>query len=126
MAQEDLIPTNRRTKEEAKELGRKGGIASGKARRLKKETQAVAKAILNELVKTTDGNEVSVRYAMLRSAAQKALKGDIKSIDLLVRLADEMPKPQAELTIKSDKYDTMTDEELIKENKRITSIIENL
>lgn len=126
MAQEDLIPTNRRTKEEAKELGRKGGIASGKARRLKKETQAVAKAILNELVKTTDGNEVSVRYAMLRSAAQKALKGDIKSIDLLVRLADEMPKPQAELTIKSDKYDTMTDEELIEENKRITSIIENL
>lgn len=126
MAKEDLIPTNRRTKEEAKELGRKGGIASGKARRLKKETQAVAKAILNELVKTTDGNEVSVRYAMLRSAAQKALKGDIKSIDLLVRLADEMPKPQAELTIKSDKYDTMTDEELIEENKRITNIIENL
>ena len=126
MAKEDLIPTNRRTKEEAKELGRKGGIASGKARRQKRETQAVAKAILNELVKTTDGGEVSVRYAMLRSAAQKALKGDIKSIDLLVRLADEMPKPQAELTIKSDKYDTMTDEELIEENKRITSIIENL
>lgn len=126
MAKEDLIPTNRRTKDEAKELGRKGGIASGKARRLKKETQAVAKAILNELVKTTDGNEVSVRYAMLRSAAQKALKGDIKSIDLLVRLADEMPKPQAELTIKSDKYDNMTDEELIEENKRITNIIDNL
>lgn len=126
MAQEDLIPTNRRTKEEAKELGRKGGIASGKARRLKKETQAVAKAILNEIVKTTDGNEVSVRYAMLRSAAQKALKGDIKSIDLLVKLADEMPKTQAELTIKSDKYDSMTDEELIEENKRITNIIENL
>lgn len=126
MAKEDLIPTNRRTKDEAKELGRKGGIASGKARRLKKETQAVAKAILNELVKTTDGNEVSVRYAMLRSAAQKALKGDIKSIDLLVRLADEMPKPQTELTIKSDKYDNMTDEELIEENKRITNIIDNL
>lgn len=33
MAQKDLIPVTQRTKEEAKEISRKGGIASGKARR---------------------------------------------------------------------------------------------
>lgn len=35
MAQKDLIPVTQRTKEEAKEISRKGGIASGKARRNK-------------------------------------------------------------------------------------------
>lgn len=36
---ENLIPHDKRTKEEARENGRKGGIASGKARRRKKEFQ---------------------------------------------------------------------------------------
>lgn len=35
MAQEDLIPLTKRTKEEAKEISRRGGINSGKARRNK-------------------------------------------------------------------------------------------
>ena len=35
MAQKDLIPVTQRTKEEAKEISRKGGINSGKARRNK-------------------------------------------------------------------------------------------
>ena len=35
MAKEDLIPVTKRTKEEAKEISRRGGIASGKARRNK-------------------------------------------------------------------------------------------
>jgi hypothetical protein len=36
MSAEDLIPMNQRSLDEAKELGRQGGIASGKARREKK------------------------------------------------------------------------------------------
>ena len=35
MAKEDLIPMNRRSKEEVKEIARKGGINSGKTRRNK-------------------------------------------------------------------------------------------
>jgi hypothetical protein len=34
--QENLIPTNKRSKAEVREIGRKGGVASGKARREKK------------------------------------------------------------------------------------------
>lgn len=36
MAQKDLIPINKRTKSEQKELATRGGIASGEARRKKK------------------------------------------------------------------------------------------
>lgn len=37
MSQEDLIPFNKRTEAEQKEITRKGGIASGKARRAKRD-----------------------------------------------------------------------------------------
>lgn len=37
MSQEDLIPFNKRTEAEQKEITRKGGIASGKARREKRD-----------------------------------------------------------------------------------------
>ncbi len=39
--QDNLIPTSQRSKDEARELGRKGGIASGKARK--------EKALLSEM-----------------------------------------------------------------------------
>lgn len=47
--EENLIPMNQRTKEEARELGRKGGIASGKARNEKKAlSEAWAKWLITE------------------------------------------------------------------------------
>lgn len=46
MAKEDLIPQNRRTKEEQKEIARKGGIASGKARLKNKHGKELVRAIL--------------------------------------------------------------------------------
>lgn len=42
----NLIPTNRRSKEEAKELGRKGGINSGKTRRARKTLREELLALL--------------------------------------------------------------------------------
>jgi hypothetical protein len=39
----NLIPNTERTPEELREMGRKGGIASGKARRKKRDLQKAAK-----------------------------------------------------------------------------------
>ncbi len=39
----NLIPNNERSPEELREMGRKGGIASGKARRKKRDLQREAK-----------------------------------------------------------------------------------
>ena len=44
----NLIPQNKRTKEEQREIARKGGIASGKARREKKTIQKILNDYLNE------------------------------------------------------------------------------
>lgn len=57
MAKEDLIPLNKRTKDEQKEITSKGGVASGKARReratLKKATEWLMTVDLSE-IKTKD------------------------------------------------------------------------
>ena len=46
MAEKDLIPVTQRTKEEAKQISRNGGIASGKSRRAKKTLQETIKLAL--------------------------------------------------------------------------------
>ena len=46
MNEQNLIPTSKRTKSEARELGRKGGIASGKARLRKKHGEELVRALL--------------------------------------------------------------------------------
>ncbi|HER9031035.1 TPA: hypothetical protein VM885_001928, partial [Streptococcus pyogenes] len=45
--EENLIPGNKRSKSELREITRKGGIASGKARRRKKELKTIIEQALN-------------------------------------------------------------------------------
>lgn len=95
MAMEDLKPV--RTTEEARERGRKGGIASGKARREKKmmrETLEILMSMPLKSGKQTDvesiknmaslkGKNISVQEAILIAQIQKALKGDAKAAEFV-------------------------------------------
>ena len=47
---ENLIPFSDRSKEEARESGRKGGIASGEARRAKRDMRELMKMMLEESI----------------------------------------------------------------------------
>ena len=65
----NLIPQNKRTKEERRKIARMGGIASGKARREKQKTQQILADIVS--IKNKD-------LAMFQKLAQKlGLDGDI-------------------------------------------------
>ena len=65
----NLIPQNKRTKEEQREIARMGGIASGKARREKQKTQQILADIVS--IKNKD-------LAMFQKLATKlGLDGDI-------------------------------------------------
>lgn len=44
----NLIPNTERSPEELREMGRKGGIASGKSRRRKRDLQKLAKMLLDK------------------------------------------------------------------------------
>ena len=47
----NLIPNSQRTRQELQEMGRKGGIASGKARRKNREHKKMAGWILRDMNK---------------------------------------------------------------------------
>ena len=82
-----LIPTNRRSKQEASELGRKGGIKSGKVRREKKlMSQIYAEFLIKEhdvigkdgLIKKLSGQ------ALVNGVMSKVLsRGDGSSVSML-------------------------------------------
>ena len=103
MAKEDLIPV--RTEREAKEKGRRGGIASGKARREKKAMRETIEALLSmpmksgkaadvEAVKNfaeLKGKNITVQEAMTIAMLQKAMKGNVKAAEWIRDTAGQKP-----------------------------------
>ena len=90
--EQNLIPV--KSESQARELGHKGGIASGKARREKKDLQYFARIVLDELVKDKkSGVEMPTRYAMVKRLLQKVIKdGDVNAFKAIAQVANEMPK----------------------------------
>ena len=94
MAQEDLIPFSERSVDEAKELGRKGGIASGEARRRKKAMREWAELIgsLPTPVVCPDGTpleEADLDADVVMQQYRKAHKGDTKAAQFIANLKGE-------------------------------------
>lgn len=91
---ENLIPVTERTKEEAKEISRKGGIASGKARREKADLKKKVNQILEMDVFSPQlkemleekGLSATNQTAIVTVLLQKALKGDMRAIELLAKM----------------------------------------
>ena len=125
MAGEDNLITP--TADEARERGRKGGIASGEARRRKKTMRETLEAVLTMQVgkgKSADieaikdfaglkGKNITVQEAMIIAQAQKALKGDLAALQFIRDTIGQKPTDNmnlvAEMTplvIKDDVSDT--------------------
>lgn len=100
---DNLIPTNKRTKAEARELGRRGGIASGKARAEKKLLSQMYGSMLadtydvniNGVSRKIDGQD------FFKAIAKEILqKRDSSSVSMLkeIREATEGDKVAIEIT----------------------------
>lgn len=98
MSREDLVPyqfTSEQSRSEAAENGRKGGVASGAARRRKKSLKDAADLFLSmEPTDTKVWNALSIagidpedidnQMALVVSQSQKAIAGDTKAAKLIV------------------------------------------
>lgn len=93
---ENIYP---RSSEEARENGKKGGIASGEARRQKKTMREWLEIAMQAAIKNYDGKPIMSpddpnreltrkECAMLKLAA-KAANGDLKAIELSAKLSGE-------------------------------------
>lgn len=93
MNEQNLKPTSKRSKSEARELGRKGGIASGKARRKAKGMREWVKIFgeTGQTVTLPDGSqtETSMLGAVVLGQIRAAQKGNTKAASLLADLLGE-------------------------------------
>ncbi len=97
--EENLIPLNRRSKSEQREIQRKGGIANGEARREKK---LLRDALIEALALTYQGkNGVSMTgtEAMAAKAVDGALRGDWKAWELVRDTTGQKPTDKSETSI---------------------------
>ncbi|MBP3920790.1 MAG: hypothetical protein J6D28_04420 [Bacilli bacterium] len=91
MNEENLIPMNERSESEVRELGRKGGIKSGEARREKK--------IFKEAIEKQLGQSID---SMIKSMITQAKKGNVQAITFLRDTIGEKPTDKIEANLTSD------------------------
>lgn len=98
--EENLIPMDQRSESEAREMGRKGGIASGAARRRKRALKEAADIYLalpvsdkrkwNRLArKGIDPEEIDNQMAMIVGLTEAATEGDSRAGRLIVDILGE-------------------------------------
>lgn len=101
MNESNLIPFNELTEEKQREIARKGGIASGKARKERKTLKEELLLLLSE-----GGTQKKVSLAVL----QKALDGDIQAFNTIRDTIGEKPVDKVEQEVVSSIKVELTDE----------------
>lgn len=81
--EKNLIPANKRTKKEQREIARMGGIASGEARRNKKDLRMALEMLLEKELTDKNGNHISGTEAITAKLFEQALKGNVKAFETI-------------------------------------------
>lgn len=114
MSKEDLKPV--RTTEEARELGRSGGIASGEARRKKRAMKETLNILLDMATKDgelfdieeaqnlmqLEGKPITVEQAILVAQIIKATKGDTRAAEYVRDTSGNKPVENIAVEQKSE------------------------
>ena len=108
--EENLKPpyTSDQSPEEASINGKKGGIASGEARRKRRDIRAAMEALLEKKYNTSMG-ELSGAEAISLKQMEKALKGDPKAFELVRDTAGQ--KPIEKVVVAEVEQDVISDVE---------------
>ena len=120
--EKNLIPNSQRTPEELREMTRKGGIASGKARRKKADLKKAMQTLLSMDVASEKSKQqleelgVEATNEMLLAFAtfQQAVKGNQRAVENVIKLT----------TTDKDKHDISEQKERIKAQKMKNKMLE--
>lgn len=113
----NLIPQSKRTKEKQREIAKKGGIASGEARRAKKSLREAMQVLMDTDLTGKDGKTMTGTEAMAAKAFQAALKGDWKAWELVRDTAGQKPV---------DRVKMQTDVNIADSAERLSNIFEQI
>lgn len=120
--EKNLIPNSQRTPDELREMTRKGGIASGKARRKKADLKKAMQVLLAMDVASEKSKQqleelgVEATNEMLLAFAtfQQAVKGNQRAVENVIKLT----------TTDKDKHDIAEQKERIKAQKMKNKMLE--
>lgn len=86
----NITANSERTPKKRQEIARKGGIASGKARRLKKTMRELLDIAMSEVVKNPNTGEEKTRDEWAAAAlAMRAMKGDVAAYRTIAEMRGE-------------------------------------
>lgn len=135
---DNLIPNSERTPEELREMTRKGGIASGVARRKKANLRKAFETILQAEVASPNvkkqleelGFDSTNEMALAMVMMQKAMKGNVRAFEQISKLTttdakDSLDKKEQKERIKSLQIKNKRDEKMLDTditNKRVIEI----
>lgn len=119
--QENLIPMSERSKEEVREIARKGGINSGETRRRKKTMRETLEQMLDE-VANIEGNKDKLTYRQLATLGllKGAVQGNNANYKTILETIGEIQESQTTIapTLKVEIIDNgKLEETLYEENK---------
>lgn len=127
--EQNLKPfTSDQNREEAKKNGRKGGVASGEARRRKRDAKEIIEIFLSMNInngKKADiegiknfmdiqGKNITVEEAMHLKMVQKALKGDLNAYNMALSIIGDKPAEKVKVEANVNPMSDLTTEELRK------------
>lgn len=101
--EQNLIPNSARSPNEIRENGRKGGINSGRARREKRTLKQLIEIVMSKKQTNSKGETETNKMIMVINLCQKALKGDLKAVELVTKLSGEFEPQKVEVTGKNGK-----------------------
>ena len=111
--EQNLIPFSERSESEARENGRKGGVASGEARRRQRQLKDDFIALLEMIGDNDKTNQENIAIATMA----KALGGDIRAVEFIRDTIGE--KPDQNMHINADVGLSDADRALLKEANKL-------
>lgn len=113
----NLIPMNQRSKNEARETGRKGGLKSGETRRRNRDIKKIVAAFLQAAPDAATAERLAVmgiedaditnKAGMVLAMYDAAMKGNVKAFETLMKYSGEDPEQQRkdlELQMQRDRH----------------------
>lgn len=91
MNDENLVNFRDRTENERRELAKKAGQASGRSRREKRDLRRAFEALMEQDLTDENGEIATGTEAMAIAAFRKALRGDLRAIELIRDTVGQKP-----------------------------------
>lgn len=99
----NITANSERTPKKRQEIARKGGIASGKARRLKKTMRELLDIAMSEVVKNPKTGEEKTRDEWAAAAlAMRAMKGDVAAYRTIAEMRGENAPLKIDANVKQE------------------------